>query len=35
MSRGVYIFHFTYGLEYTLAGRPQGSRRLEAEERAS
>jgi len=24
MSRGVYIFHYTYGLEYTLAGRPQG-----------
>ena len=34
MSRGVYIFHYTYGLEYTLAGRPQGSRRLEAEERS-
>lgn len=23
-DRGAYIFHYTYGLEYTMAGRPQG-----------
>ena len=23
-ARGTYIFHYTYGLEYTLGGRPQG-----------
>jgi len=27
-SRGTYIFHYTYGLEYTLGGRPQGPNQI-------
>ena len=27
-SRGTYIFHYTYGIEYTLGGRPQGPNQI-------
>ena len=29
-SRGVYIFHYTYGIEYRLDGRPQGPNQIGA-----
>ncbi len=28
LSRGTFIFHYTYGIEYTMGGRPQGANQI-------